>query len=305
MPTIDRAFKDLAITNRKKDGDAVMDCRFSDVLDLINMKDGLKFKSDHNQVQFGYNLDNESHDGNSPKWRGGTMEDLQSDLEGKKDMGPYLKARKKLEDTGVLQALKTIIEKVRPKRSRRYSEHDGDWDMHRMWDIAPFHSTTRTLAEGKFVDIEANFAMNSGGRAADMDAYGTLVWAISDLIEQCGVCTRIVYRLDSANTSVRGSYGAVTNIVVKDTGQYVAPPLLAAVFQCNFFRRFGFAVRILSLDHIGQKINLSYGSTREKYESIVFEEGKIKTWPTLHEEPEKMVRVLLEAFDPNKGGIRG
>lgn len=238
---------------------------------------------------------------NGDDWTGGSVADLKRDLSGGIDMEPFLKEKQKLASSGLQDKLKTKIAHVIPRRKRSTSEYDGEWTPDRQWEIKPFMSTTKMLSSGRVIDVICHFGVSASSDADEINAYGALVWAISDLIEASGVQTRITSRYSCRNTGP--SVDTEIEIEVKKPGQYIAPNLVAAVFQSNFFRRPVFALMNLACDLQNATSNFGLGSPKQNSTRIAYADGAITLSPNVrHAGAEEIENIIIEAVTGRKTG---
>jgi hypothetical protein len=94
-----------------------------------------------------------------------------------------------------------------------------------------------------------------------MDAFGALVWSISELLEESGIQTEVIYSAKVARTSEKKGSASCAKLFVrlKKAGQYVSPGALAAALQTNFYRRLMFGFIILSADYFCEEVDSSLG----------------------------------------------
>lgn len=211
---------------------------------------------------------------------GGTAHDLVEQLNGKLDMGPLLKEREKFAKAGLAQKLQTKIAELNPRRRRFLSEHDGEWSYDRRWEITPFQATTKMPSPGKTLEIICFSDFSGYASAEDINRYGAMAWAISDLIEQAGISTRIEAWYGAQNVG-QGVDGEI-HLEVKKAGQYIGPSALASTFQAVFFRRAMFSV-MASIAHLDGKPHSSgLGQALQAPHRIKFEAGRLIISPMVH-----------------------
>lgn len=238
--------------------------------------------------------DDADNEGGSDKWRGGTVEDLKRDLLGGINMAPFIAQKTKLGSSQLLEKLLPKLAEVVPRRRRTMSEHDGEWDYSRRWEITPFAATKRALGTGRTVDINCHFAVDAGNKASQLNEYGTVVWAICDLIESAGIPVRVTcsYAVEDF-TEGRLSYRC--GVEIKKPGSYLAPNALAAVFQSNFFRRVIFANMQLAGDLENDQTTFGLGMPVQNNTPIEFTNGQIVISPRVTgASADEISAVLLE-----------
>lgn len=233
-------------------------------------------------------------------FRGGSLESLENDLSGKMDISRHVLKLREMETSGILRRLRTQIGLAYPKRRRVFSEHDGDWDYDRRWDIMPFQATSRPPQVGRTLILNCDMCVNASTKSKALDKYGVLVWAISNIIESAGICTRILYTEFSTGATEDGSSSDI-EVIIKNTGEYIAPPLLASVFQTNFFRRIGFSLLTLAAEAVGEEVAMGLGHAETKHRTLEYGDGVLYLHPDLAETaPAELENGLLAAM---KGAV--
>lgn len=194
-------------------------------------------------------------------WKGGTYSELLNWLSGDIDMAKYNAEKDRLRKSGFDRKLREKIAMVSPKRKRCMSEHDGEWDMSRRWEIMPFQNTRKAIGAGRSIKIVINLAASSGVSAEKIDKFGVTVWAISDLIESSGIQTEIIARYAGRNIGTgKKSVHNEFLINLKEATQFVTPMRLAACFKTAFFRRAIFAKLCIATQLENSKLRTSLGS---------------------------------------------
>ena len=196
------------------------------------------------------------------EWAGGSLSTLMEGLEGKIDMGPFNKAYQSFSDGKLSRELQHKVQDCIPKRKRRFSEHDGEWNYDRRWEVCAFQATHKVLTPARVVKIIADFSASCQAEGSAIDKYGAMVWAVSQLIEKCGIQTEIVYQNNSNCIDSGRSWSNQNTIELKKPGQYLAPSLLAGCFRSVFFRRFGIGLIEAAANCAGR--NAAYGRGKPK-----------------------------------------
>lgn len=255
----------------------------------------LPFTSDMNQaVAFGEVTKTEKLD-----WVGGTEKELRDDLSGKIDLRPFQKERKRLEESGLLGKLTTTSADLTPKRKRRNSEHDGEWDMARKYEIQPFASTHRIMQAERTLDIVCNFGISGYADAESITRFGVFCWSIVDIIESAGIrCNLFITEDGTAIDVARGHNTNRIKIQLKKASEYVSPSLLAAAFTCNFKRRLLFSMIPLCADLGDYAVSLSLGRPISVEDAAKFENGVLTLSPNAAEGmTAELEKQLLEAIE--------
>lgn len=214
---------------------------------------------------------NEDHSHKS--FAGGTWEDVTNlnNMNGfKKQLAEFKKH--KLEEK--------IIAKLdySPKRKRQLSEHDGDYDHDKRWDIKPFNNSKKEMLPISVVDINVDMSINCSMKADDINKYGALVWSIVQLTESLGIQANINIINDCTHLSSEGHAGLLT-LQIKKAGEYISPVALATCFQSVFYRRVIFTGMVLECDEFNLKTSYGLGSPRVQRtdKHIWFDKGVIHT----------------------------
>lgn len=231
---------------------------------------------------------------------GGSKEDLLNDLEGHIDMKPYNEAYDKLDETGLLSKLKTAGALGKPRRKRRMSEHDGDWEYDRMWELKPYQNTVRKQQVLKTIKINCNFSCSGATGAPTIRKYGALVWAIARVIEDAGIQTHIVYSERAKN--VGNNTNVQTWVTLKNPGEYIAPTFLAACFTANHYRRLGFALQALCVPVNDNDQSCHSMGQAEPGPAMQFEDGVLTLdVKANHMSYADVERTVLEIIGENNG----
>lgn len=214
-------------------------------------------------------------------WRekGGTAQALKDALAGKQDMGPFEAARLKLAGSGLLDRLQTHAADVSPRRKRRMSEHDGELDLARIYEIQPFYATHKTLQTDRTIELVCNFSISGFARPESIDEYGALVWSIADVIEAAGIKTRIILFEDGKEVDRRQRLVLEQAFILKEPWEYLPPSLLATAFSANFYRRAVFAMIAIGCDAYGYEVSEGLGKPIKRELPVQFSDGKLHLSP--------------------------
>ena len=164
-----------------------------------------------------------------------------------------------------------------PKRKRSLSEHDGDYDHDKRWEIKPFNNSRKEMLPISVVDINVDMSISCGMSAEAINKYGTLVWSIVQLIESLGIQASIKIVNDSRNISSNTDGKIILEI--KKAGEYMSPVALATCFQSVFYRRVIFSGIVLQCEAFAKSTCSSLGSPKVPKENkhIYFANGAIYT----------------------------
>lgn len=166
-------------------------------------------------------------------------------LDGELDLTPFRKAQSKIAGVLKVEELETLSAK---KRSRYLSEHDGEFDFDRQFDLAPFNATRpETGGVQRVLDINVDFTFNGGVTTSEIEEYGALAWAIVELVERAGIQVNlnIVTQLNQlAGAAVVEKGGLRSDLVdtktivnIKKAGDYSDALSIVRCFTPWFYRR--------------------------------------------------------------------
>jgi hypothetical protein len=236
------------------------------VFDMFTQSPNIK--TELNEYQF-----NERHDGDS-RFCGGTKEQFIAMGRGELDQAAFLKARKTI--AAQMRELNTEELFTARKRERFYSEHDGEFDRDRLFEIRPFAST-RILNNGivRTLDVSIDFSFHCGVTAAAINRYGAMAWSIVDLIESNGIqCSLTIQVQGYGFERGKDSFNSQKILInVKRPGDYVDSLTLARCFTTQFYRRGVFTLYVAACDRFEQEAPHSLGTPRNT--SSFAERGKL------------------------------
>lgn len=195
--------------------------------------------------------------------------------EGDYDLSKFIKGRKNAREQADKLRLKDVTSWQR--RNRFQSEHDGDFDFDKRFEIKPFNSTVnKNNGIRRMVKVNVDFSFNCGISAEEIERYGIRVWSIIDIIESQGICCEVNYMWHSTGTyfpkeSANDQYKhrQKTIINIKRSDEYVDIKKIARAFTPWFFRRLLFAMDSFIGDSINEKVCTGLG----KAENNPFKEG--------------------------------
>ena len=134
---------------------------YRDLLADVEAHKKIAFKNSHNREEFErYSTSNNSHSG----FAGGEWEDVTS----LKNMDSFKKALADFKKQKLEEKVKAKID-FNPKRKRSLSEHDGDWDYDKQWEIKPFSNSRKEMLPINVVDINVDMSISSGMRAEEIN----------------------------------------------------------------------------------------------------------------------------------------
>jgi hypothetical protein len=193
-------------------------------------------------------------------WYGWTKRQMLAAGKGNFDMAPFLAQREKL--SKLRASLQEEVKPVGRMRKRCLSEHDGEWQMERQWEIAPFTATRReTGGYLPTLAIDIDFSFSVGVDSDKIAEFGAFCWAIVDVLESTGITTDLAVQ----NTGYLEAYndmgdlagtnkGLLTNVAVKTAGEYVDTMTLARCFTPGFLRRGIFLAKYAAGDALGASL---------------------------------------------------
>ena len=190
---------------------------------------------------------------------------LRENLDGKMDMTLYDAAYEKLRVNDLSEKLQSALLLVNPRRKRIMSEHDGDWDLDRKWDIRPFQSTHKVLAHGRAIELVVHSAINCNSKSKDIEKYGALVWSVCNLIESCGITVGITLSYALREITKDNSIGMTASLRIKKCGEYIEPTRLAASLQSAFLRKGIFSFIAAIADTAGKTVAINSGRPTQVY----------------------------------------
>jgi uncharacterized protein YukE len=164
---------------------------------------------------------------------------------GDKDMTAYKKALEELKKNGFVSKIKKQVEGMIVERERCLSEYDGDYDHDRRFDPECYQGTKRAEGVGRTIKLLINFSLASSHSAQQIETYGAQVWAVTQVLEECGFLVDVTvglrteglyYSVDSNRDAFQGLFK------VKKADEYINPKILAATLSTPFFRRAVFSI---------------------------------------------------------------
>jgi len=138
------------------------------------------------------------------------------------------------------------------RRRRSLSEHDGDWDYDRRWDIKQFQVARRQPTQVRIVNIAFSFSIACGVAPSTIDEFGRTIWAIVQSLEEMGYNCNVDAWVP-LDTVARGGSGKFTSSKafkynIKNSQSYVERSILARVLSSPFYRQALFTNWILDAD---------------------------------------------------------
>lgn len=165
-------------------------------------------------------------------WNNGTVDDLYKEP----DMGLFKRKLAEIQRNPTLQILRPSVQLAPSARKRIRSEHDGDYDLDKRWEIKPFNATHKAPTIKRFMHIDADMSINCMYNASQINDYGATVWAIVQALESRGISVSVSLMQKSVHRS-NPEFLTESRHLVKEPLKYTSPGALATVFTSNFYRR--------------------------------------------------------------------
>jgi hypothetical protein len=188
----------------------------------------------------------------------GTVADISAPFT---DFALYDAARAELEASDLMQRLMDAQDRVRV-RSRQRSEHDGEYDHDRRWDIQPFQHRVVQTRPGRILKMRVFADFSAQVKGDYINRYAALVSAIIGLVESAGVRVQLDLDFGSRDFEVSGRYTMSLKVRVKNTDQYFNAGDLLKTLSSNFYRRVFFMGIILAADSVGKAAEDGLGMAR-------------------------------------------
>jgi hypothetical protein len=207
-------------------------------------------------------------DAKENRFRGGTSKDIINAMNGKFNAISFLKKREEIKKK--FSKLAELEAAINRKRSRVMSEHDGELDFDRLYELNPFHSTRFSNdAVSRIINVNVDFTFSAGVDSDKINEFGATVWAVINLLENSGIqCNvnlvnafdHITYTRDDGKPNPR-RIKIISNI--KRAGDYIDTMDIARCFTSNYFRRVVFTTVVSICEMIG--CNTSWGLGYPEY----------------------------------------
>lgn len=201
------------------------------------------------------------------EWMGGSPKELIGVLSGDFDSSPFLKKRNELKAS--FNKIEKLSQLVMKKRTRFMSEHDGELDFDRLYERMPFYNARIENKAVDVIDIYCDFSFHVDYESKDITQYGTICWAVVDILENMGIRCNVYITTQGYNlwrTEIRPQLTKVGNhssiIKVKGAHEYVNMLELTRCFTSNFYRRAIFNLWVASTDAAGWDTDGSLGYSK-------------------------------------------
>lgn len=267
----------------------------ADVRDVVSRFQGLDehFTMRRHQEYFKTDFAGDDEEG----FCGGTFEDLQRGLlEREVDVQPVERAREKFAGYYINKFNHATFKQKR--RKRRFSEHDGDWDQDRQWEIQPFAATYKSPQAVKCIEIEAELSAAGIVSAERIDEYAGYIVALVELVERQGVSVDLKLTMPSRNTCPGKADRVRYKMQVKKPGEYLTTQDLKAVFSTNWMRRYGFSMLALAADIQDVAMNFGFGNPDPSNEAVKATSAGLLVSPTSYDpDVEKVMEELNKVLN--------
>ena len=147
-----------------------------------------------------------------------------------------------------------------PTRSRRKSEHEGEWDYSRQWDTHPFMRRVSASQPRKMVTLNIHMGFNAFQDASDADKYGEFVCGLVNILGTRGIAIEINMLNHGQGINEKRDLNIFASIKVKKAETFMPLPDLLNAFSSNFYRRSIFTLIILSAFAYGSSPSIGLGS---------------------------------------------
>lgn len=165
------------------------------------------------------------------------------------------------------------------KRKRRFSEHDGNWEESRQWEVKPFESVGKELSPNPLIDIDIHMCFSGGVKARTITKYGTLCAAIINHLESIGYLTS-VNLISVANESCNKARYKVNKIRLKGPNEYSSVQKMLTAFSPNYYRRVMFSHTVLGAELLDDDVSYGLGYPYKFHKDYEIKNGKIEIFST-------------------------
>lgn len=136
-------------------------------------------------------------------------------------------------------------------KKRVRSEHDGEWDFDRRFDITPFSKRENSSIKRKSITLNVELSFSCRIDVQTINEYGAFVVNFINFLEKSGVTVAVNFtRTGVGAANGFSSYVDRTELVVKTADEYVSKEDLMRCFNSIYFRRIGFAEIILAAESV-------------------------------------------------------
>jgi hypothetical protein len=235
--------------------------------------------------------------GGGTEFNGCTVSEFKESALGNFDTTEFLKAAPKFAKIEKLFSEKA--EMIAPKRKRRLSEHDGEIDFDRRWELTPYWNTVKERSGvAPVLDIWCEFAFNSGVEQSDITKFGVFCWAIANAIENAGIQVNLNLYNHGTARPYKWSNSTDRHVVtVKRAGEYVDMQNLARCFTSGFYRRGMFtACYLTAWGEQGSRLGEGFGRSIQKTRPKANGEVCLSINDSQKFDPDATCKAILEAL---------
>lgn len=211
----------------------------------------------------------------NPGFHGMNADEYLCELEGttRKHIDLLDNARKELERTGLVQALEENMIGLKKRRKRCFSEHDGNFELDRRYEIEPFSSVKFSKKEFPYLELIIPIGMNASAKADTINQFTSRCLALADILEKAGYRVSLVAESWGENSTVicdkdraRGKALGIEylrrskdidRIVLRDANEYGDIESVANSCNASFFRMVTFPLFFEVRHYLQAKSNLS------------------------------------------------
>lgn len=226
-------------------------------------------------------------------WRGGTFTGLMDNLINRTASTKHIDlARQSIKDVFADAVQKSDYTSKRRRRS--FSEHDGDWELDRMWEQKPFARTIKAPTKKKCVRIDAELIASARVGPEQINDYASFIVALIEQIESRGVTTEVNLLMPN----MINDHKVEVSFSVKKPGEYLTTQDFASVFSCNFMRRLGFSLYCFSQEMVGIDSPYGLGTPNPTPQAVTLTESGLRLspingqCPDVHQVIETVSRLL-------------
>ena len=193
---------------------------------------------------------------------GSTVAETERACNGEFETKTFRDAQEKIKGLIKVQELETLSAK---KRSRVFSEYDGEVDFDRQWELKPFANTrAETGGVQRTLEINVDFSFNCSVTAKSIARYGAIAWAIADLVERAGIQVTI-NAVATVNNLIIEDRATLTSIInVKRAGDYTDVLALARCFTPWFYRRITWSTWVTVAEARGETASRNLGNPQSQ-----------------------------------------
>jgi hypothetical protein len=173
-------------------------------------------------------------------WAGLGVRDLAREFRGEANTLQefFERARKELARTGLKESLEEASVGMRKKRRRAVSEHDGDFNLDRKWDITPFDTTLMAKKEFPYIEICFPMTMTQHASREDLSSFTAKCLALAEVLEGAGYRIAITGESWHLMKTINGEErNELVRYRIREANEYGDIQSLATYASCEFFRR--------------------------------------------------------------------